>query len=179
MKKTLLIFALLLATIACREQDSICVTMTEAGTLASKLPADQAARFDVLRLKVVGPINSTDIGYIRAMAGNSVKGEATEGSLRVLDLSEAKIVKGGNVYWTDPADSYETSFILRDNTIGYDMFRECKSQRTVVLPEGITKICDGAFTRCSHLSSVNVQSTVTQIGEGYRYCTSLMHHASD
>lgn len=153
--------------------------MTEAGTLASKLPADQAARFDVLRLKVIGPINSTNIGYIRAMAGNSVKGEATEGSLRVLDLSEAKIVKGGNVYWTDPADSYETSFILRDNTIGYDMFRECKSQRTVVRPEGITKICDGAFTRCTHLSSVNVPSTVTQIGEGFRYCTSLMHHASD
>lgn len=40
MKKTLLIFALLLATIACRAQDSICVTMTGAGTLASKLPAD-------------------------------------------------------------------------------------------------------------------------------------------
>lgn len=173
MRKILLFLVIATTAITSRAQDSICATVNEPGTLNQYLPKDTSDMYDVKSLKIIGSINSTDIGYIRAMGGNASDGYKTDGRLRTLDLSEAKIVRGGNAYWTDPADAYETSSILRDNTIGYDMFRECASLRYVTLPEGITEIKDGAFTLCTNLLKVNIPSTVKKIGEGFRKCFKL------
>lgn len=173
MRKILLFLVIAASAITSRAQDSICATVNEPGTLSQYLPKDTSDMYDVKSLKIIGSINSTDIGYIRAMGGNASDGYKTDGRLRTLDLSEAKIVRGGNAYWTDPADAYETSSILRDNTIGYDMFRECASLRYVTLPEGITEIKDGAFTSCTDLRKVNIPSTVKKIGEGFRNCHKL------
>ena len=49
-----------------------------------------------------------------------------------------------------------------------------KNQREVVIPEGYTKIGDGAFRYCEALVSVVIPDTVTEIGEGaFRGCTAL------
>lgn len=173
MRKILLLLAIATCAISSQAQDSICARVSEPGTLNQYLPKDTSDMYDVRSLKIIGSINSTDIGYIRAMGGNATNGYKTDGTLRTLDLSEAKIVRGGNAYWTDPADAYDTSSILRDNTVGYDMFRECASLKYVTLPEGITEIKDGAFTLCTNLQKVNIPSTVKKIGEGFRKCFKL------
>ena len=59
----------------------------------------------ITNLKINGEINGTDLRLIREMAGRSVKGsdwepdEETEGKLSILDLSDAKIVSGGDPYY--------------------------------------------------------------------------------
>ncbi|MBO7722956.1 MAG: leucine-rich repeat domain-containing protein, partial [Thermoguttaceae bacterium] len=41
-----------------------------------------------------------------------------------------------------------------------------KNQREVVIPEGYTKIGDGAFRHCTSLEKVVIPNSVTEIGEG-------------
>ena len=44
----------------------------------------------------------------------------------------------------------------------------------VIIPEGVTKIGDGAFYDCTLLESVVIPKGVTEIGDGaFKYCTSL------
>ena len=46
-----------------------------------------------------------------------------------------------------------------------------KNQREVVIPEGYTKIGDGAFRYCASLEKVVIPDSVTEIGEGaFRGC---------
>ncbi len=49
-----------------------------------------------------------------------------------------------------------------------------QNQREVVIPEGYTKIGDGAFRYCEALVSVVIPNTVTEIGiRAFSGCTSL------
>ena len=44
----------------------------------------------------------------------------------------------------------------------------------VIIPEGLTKISDGAFVSCTSLKTVVIPDGVTEIGEGaFASCTSL------
>ena len=46
--------------------------------------------------------------------------------------------------------------------------------KEIVIPEGVTKIENGAFASCSALTSITIPSTVTHIGSAvFYYCTSL------
>ena len=75
----------------------ITIKLDKAGTLPDKIGSSK--KYKITNLKLVGEINGTDWEMIREMAGSDYKGNATEGKLSVLDLSEAKIVKGGNSYY--------------------------------------------------------------------------------
>lgn len=75
------------------------------------------------------------------MAGRSVKGEGlepgeeTEGKLSILDLSDAKIVGGGDPYYQDydyMEDRYNNYF-TKDNEIGFKTFWFC-DLTSVTLP---------------------------------------------
>lgn len=91
---------------------------------------------------------------IREMAGRDYSGNSTEGNLSVLDLSEAKIVKGG--------DSYFSGYYSDDNCytsndeIGEYAFKDCSRLTSLTLPAGIISISDKAFYGCSGLVSIYV-----------------------
>lgn len=72
------------------------VTVDKAGMLNDMFPTD-SVRASLGVLKVSGDINSSDLAVLRYMCGVDAKGNATKGRLNTLDLSDARIVSGGNV----------------------------------------------------------------------------------
>ncbi|MBO5541162.1 MAG: leucine-rich repeat domain-containing protein [Muribaculaceae bacterium] len=153
-----------------QQEHSLTVNVEAPGTLASYIAED--SRMNITALTVKGSINGTDLGLIRTMAGNGTDGYATEGKLESLDLSGARLVRGGDVYYNDPQgyDAYSQTF---DDVICSNSFWECKSLVSVILPEGITRISDDAFSVCTNLKSINIPSTVTKLGSAFYHCFSL------
>ena len=72
----------------------ITIKLEKAGTLPDKIGSSK--KYKITNLKIIGEINGTDLRMIREMAGSNSKGDYTDGKLSVLDLSEAKIVGGGD-----------------------------------------------------------------------------------
>ena len=64
-----------------------------------------------------------------------------------------------------------TSYYL---TIGERAFEGCEDLKEIVIPEGVTKICDGAFLGCKNLESVVLQSNNCEIGRfAFAFCKNL------
>ena len=138
-------------------------TLAKAGTLNEVLGNDY---LNITSLKVIGPLNGTDILLIRKMAGRDKFGSETNGSLVDLDISKATIVEGGNSYYRD----YYTS----NNVIGDSMFNNCDIIQTILLPNSVTSIGLRAFSGCSSLKSVTIGNSVTSIGlSAFSSCSSL------
>ena len=150
----------------------ITLKLTEAGTLPNKIGSSKKDL--ITNLKIIGEINGTDLRFIREMAGRDAEGNSTSGNLSVLDLSEARIVKGGDYYY-----SYYRSYRKKDCTtsndiIGEHAFSYCSSLTSVNIPSRVTVIEKEAFEGCSSLTSVNIPSRVTWIGdEAFNFCSSL------
>ena len=152
----------------------ITLKLTEAGTLPNKIAS---SRKDLItNLKIIGEINGTDLRFIREMAGCDVNGNSTTGNLSVLDLSEARIVEGGDYYYYytyEMNDETHWSWTSND-IIGEYTFYKCGSLKSIKLPSSVTGIGLGAFTYCSSLISVNIPSSVTDIGsDAFKNCNSL------
>ena len=144
----------------------ITIKLEEAGTLPSKI--GDTKKYKITNLKIMGEINGTDLRFIREMAGCDYKGKGTEGKLATLDLSEAKIVKGGDYYY-----NYYGCYTL-DDVIGNQAFDGCSSLTSLTLPSSVTSIGSFAFSGCSGLTSLTLPSSVTSIGESaFRGCSSL------
>jgi len=117
------------------------VVMPMAGVLQDSLSAK------AIKAKVSGNINGTDIKYLRKLI--------TEGNLASIDLTDAKIVSGGDAYY----QTYKTSL----NTVGAYAFDSFKKLVAMRLPLKITKIQDRAF-RFSGLRMIDIPDLVTTIG---------------
>ena len=156
----------------------ITINLDKAGTLPNKIASSEM--YKITNLKIIGEINGTDWNMIREMAGRDNRGYDTEGKLSVLDLSEAKIVKGGDSYYS--GDNCYTSndeigeYAFKDcsrltsltlpvgiTSIGYDAFAYCSGLTSLTLPAGITSIGEYAFSRCSGLTSLNLPAGITSI----------------
>ena len=85
----------------------ITLKLDEAGTLPDKISANEKNL--ITNLKIVGKINGTDLKFIREMAGRDFNGEKTDGKLSILDLSEAKIVAGGDAYFQSSKNYYTSN----------------------------------------------------------------------
>ena len=146
----------------------ITIKLEEAGTLPSKI--GDTKKYKITNLKIMGEINGTDLCFIREMAGRGYTGWGTEGKLTTLDLSEAKIVEGGDSYYAYDDYYYTTS----DDVIGDNAFSGCSSLTSLTLPSSVTSIGGHAFELCSGLTSLTLPSSVTSIGEfAFRYCSGL------
>ena len=145
----------------------ITIKLKEAGTLPDRI--DASKKYLITNLKLVGEINGTDWKMIREMAGSNYNGYSTEGKLSTLDLSEAKIVKGGDSYYS--GDNCYTS----NDEIGEYAFHDCSGLTSLTLPAGITRIGSYAFEGCSGLTSLTLPDGITEIGEYAFYsCSGLM-----
>ena len=149
----------------------ITIELEKAGTLPDRIGSSRKDK--ITNLKIIGEINGTDLSMIREMAGSNFYGNSTDGKLSVLDLSEAKIVEGGDGYYNDYGYDYYTS----NDVISSYAFSYCSGLTSLNLPAGITEIGDGAFRGCSGLTSLNLPAGITEIGEdafmGCRGLTSL------
>ena len=136
----------------------ITITLEKAGTLPDRIASSKKNK--ITNLKIIGEINGTDLRMIREMAGSNSNGNSTDGKLSVLDLSEAKIVNGGDSYYNDYNDNdYYTS----NDVIGSEAFRACSGLTSLTLPAGITGIGDFAFCGCSGLTSLTLPAGITKI----------------
>ena len=145
----------------------ITLKLTEAGTLPNKIGSSKKDL--ITNLKIIGEINGTDLRFIREMAGRDAEGNSTSGNLSVLDLSEARIVKGGDYYY-----SYYRSYRKKDCTtsndiIGEHAFSYCSSLTSVNIPSSVTEIGKEAFYDCNSLISINIPSSVTEIKDAVFY----------
>ena len=122
----------------------ITIQLKKAGTLPDRIASSK--KYKITNLKIIGEINGTDLCMIREMAGRNSGGNPTDGKLSVLDLSEAKIVEGGNCYYKD----YYTS----NDVIGSYAFYFCSVLTSLTLPAGFTEIGINAFFGCDGLKEV-------------------------
>ncbi len=141
------------------------VTLNEAGTLPEKI--DSVQKYSITSLKVSGPINGTDVRYLREMAGKDYGNNDTDGKLVDLDLTDAKIVEGGD------RNYYYNSYSQKNDTIGSCMFYQCKLE-SIKLPNSVASIGGSAFKGCIGLTSVTIPNSVTSIGgSAFKGCTGL------
>ena len=145
----------------------VTIKLDEAGTLPNKISYDQKNL--ITNLKIVGEVNGTDWNFIREMVGRDFKGEKTDGKLSILDLSEAKIVAGGDAY-ARFSENYYTS----NDKLGDYAFYGCSGLTSLTLPSSVTSIGRGAFHGCWKLTSLTIPSGVTSIGYyAFRGCSGL------
>ncbi len=140
------------------------VTLTTAGTLSEKIGDDQ--KLTITNLKVSGPINGTDVKYLREMAG-------TDGQLVELDLTDANIAEGGESYCSIGVDKNKKYYYTASNVIGDYMFSGC-NLKSIKLPNSVTSIGQYAFIQCTGLTSVTIGNSVTSIGKcAFVWCSGL------
>ena len=145
----------------------ITIKLDEAGTLPDRIGSSR--KYQITNLKLVGEINGTDLRMIREMAGRDYWGYVTEGNLSVLDLSEAKIVEGGDYYY-----DYYYEYYTSNDKIGDYAFYNCSRLTSLNLPDGITEIGYSTFRGCTGLTSLNLPASITTIGESAFYgCSGL------
>ena len=171
----------------------ITIKLDEAGTLPNRIGGSK--KYLITNLKIVGEVNGTDWLFIREMAGSDLCGDKTGGKLSILDLSDAKIVKGGSEYvffGYDSSRRYTSNDKLGDyafygcsgltsltipssvTSIGGEAFRDCSGLTSLTIPSSVTSIGDSAFFGCSSLTSLTIPSSVTSIGNNAFYgCSSL------
>ena len=150
----------------------VTVKVYEAGTLSEKIAYNKM--YKITNLKIIGEINGTDLRVIREMAGKDVWGKDTDGMLSVLDLSDAKIVEGGDYYnyYENLTGRYGCS--TSNDKIGNYAFEGCSGLTSITLPSGVTSIGDSAFSGCIGLTSITLPSGVTKIGNyAFEGCSGL------
>ena len=148
----------------------ITIHLEKAGTLPDRIGSSK--KYKITNLKIIGEINGTDLRMIREMAGSISYGNSTDGKLSVLDLSEAKIVEGGDSYYTDYDNN--NNYYTSNDVIGRMAFFGCSGLMSLNLPAGITEIDYGAFALCSGLTSLNLPAGITSIGyNAFEGCSGL------
>lgn len=159
------------------------INVKEAGTLHNYINNEDKWTLDAI--KVSGQINGTDIRFILEMIGYSNNPESVqEGVLTTLDLSDARIIKGGKYYYMDWSgrEYYTENDILGDYMFWYSNLQHiilpksikvigkyalgwCNELQSVKLFNNIEKLDDRAFCDSPKLQSIEVPYGVTYIGE--------------
>ena len=148
--------------------EQITIKLDKAGTLPDRISESQ--KYLITNLKIVGKVNGTDWKLIRNMAGSDFYGRETGGKLSILDLSDARIVKGGSAYYSD----YEISQCTSNDKLGDYAFYGCSRLTNLILPSSVTEIGGAAFRGCSGLTNLTIPSSITSIAEStFRGCSGL------
>ena len=127
---------------------TLVIQIEESGTLINKIEIENIV--NIQSLKVIGDINGTDVRTIRKMT-----------NLKLLNLEDANIVKGGMAYYEDNWNSWSTS----DNTISSHFFGGLDSLLCINLPHTILVLNGGPFSDCKNLRSVTIPNSITTINQ--------------
>ncbi|WP_300938122.1 leucine-rich repeat protein [Bacteroides acidifaciens] len=129
------------------------VSLINAGMLPEIIGED--GKNDYTQLSITGPLNGTDIRFIREMCGKDVRGNQTQGQLQKLDLTDALIVAGGL--------SYDESRYTTEHTIGNGMFGELDILTEIKLPENTLVIEQNAFRNCTSLTALSIPGSTKDL----------------
>lgn len=140
-------------TIVCIGQNtSDTIHVEPAGTLP-ELVGDKEA---IINLTLTGYLNGTDIKFIRSLA-----------NLQRLDISGARIVKGG--------DKYYENYLTADDVTGDYMFYNLPNLTRLVLSNHTTEIAAAALNSCTGLTEIEVPSSVKSVGKSvFGGCSQLL-----
>ena len=157
------------------------IHVATAGTLPNLISADE--KYQIEELALTGELNGTDFKLIRDMAGVSFYFKnyqgayypETNGILWSLDLSNADIVNGGEGYVIADEGSpyYNKTRTISPEDYNYKYTKsDCISTllffktklKSIILPQNVTTIEDGAFKDCSVLTSIEIPNNATSIG---------------
>ena len=169
-KKSMLIIALTLFCTASFAQTV--VTLDKAGDLSKKIKDTE--KFTITSLIVSGSINSDDVRFLREMAGRDMDGNETDGKLSSLDLSDAKIVKGGGNYIKVKIGlSFRFYNITENDVVGFYMFYNCRSLTSLKLPKTVKRIELYAMQYCKSLQKCTLPESLSEINDKAFANTSL------
>ena len=173
-----MIISCLLLSLNMQAQDDAAIIHVEtAGTLPTLIAANK--KFQITNLTLTGNLNGTDIAYIRDMAGRTFDDKQTDGKLSVLNLSDANIVSGGNVYYVEyyvVGNGYngQNRYYTSAGKIGDYAFYRCTSLTSVSLPNSVYSIGEWAFSGCTSLTNVTIGNSVYSIGDyAFSACRNL------
>lgn len=140
------------------------------GTLEQQLGKDYE---NIKELILTGELNGTDFKFLQEKMYN----------IEGLDLSEARIVSGGESYMFNGSEELYTEtdkvtdYLLCGFTkaksiklpasitsIGTGSLGSSQALTSIDIPQSVTSIGDFAFSTCTNLSSINIPETVTKIG---------------
>lgn len=152
------------------------IHVATAGTLPDLI--SESEKYTIEELTLTGELNGTDFRLLRDMAGCDYLGEETPGKLIVLDISETRIVAGGEKYVdTDNLPGSGGSFrytIDKADELPQYVFEGCKFV-SISLPTSINKISESALSNCYSLTSITIPNSVTSIGNiAFFNCSSLV-----
>lgn len=182
-------FALTVAAKAQEREAPLRITVERPGTLAEQV--GEARKYTVRALAVEGPLDGSDLRYLREMAGSDYRQQPTPGRLRHADLSRATYVRGGEPYilkdtavsvtggaHTLPAFLFRNCRIetvdlpARMDTIGTGAF-EYSRLRNIRLPEDVV-LGDWVFNRCDSLADVTFPRHLVELPQNvFRDCGKL------
>lgn len=128
------------------------VILTQAGTLSEAI--DENEKYQFPSLNIAGPLNGTDIRYLREIMGTDINGNETPGRLQVLNLNDASIVSGGM--------SYDGQRYTADDIVSRGMFAHCLWLQELTLPAGTTAVEENAFENSPSLSVLRFLSQLEE-----------------
>lgn len=144
--------------------EQLVITVEEAGTLPEVMTAIQKAA--TTDLKVIGPLNGTDLKLLRWMTGMDEYWKATTGRLVNIDLSEAEMKEGGEAFNTamgsDPASPIW--IYARENTMPEELFDGTNLQ-SIIFPNSVTAIRSAMAGTTKVTGTVTVPEGVLYVGE--------------
>lgn len=147
------------------------IEIKTAGTLSSVIPNE--IKNNITTLTISGQLNSDDIRYIREMAGRDVYGKATLGTLSTLNMSNARIVSGGDSYYIENNQGFIFPYNTDNDIIGVSFFENCNLQ-SVELPKSVLKILGKAFYKCKQLTKITIADQVSTIWfQAFAECSNL------
>ena len=141
--------------------NDVTVSLPEAGSMEYQIAPEEIIKIG--GIKIIGEINSSDIGFLNKLI-----------NLTKIDLSEATIVAGGvsNMSIPDP-DSYYT-FRTKDNTMSQYWACNLYKLTSVILPENLEVVGEGAFYGFSNLTKMIIPDSVIRIEESaFAGCSGL------
>ena len=130
------------------------VNVKKAGTLNKLLSIQE--RKEINHLIIVGFLNGSDIKLIREMCGADTRGWEVKGyNLQILDLSNVKIVAGGELYFVRATTNFPT-FYTSNDTFNNFLFYGCNNLVSIILPNGLTTWGDNVFENCKNISNIEI-----------------------
>lgn len=142
---------------------SVTLNVETPGTLSTMIASSKVS--EVTHLTLSGSINSSDVTFIRKMAGAKDKGILYSGcSLEYLDIANVTIIESPEYlnyavqhYRYRGEDRYSDNhkYSTKNNIITPYMFDNCWKLKTLILPKNVTKIEAEAFYETS-ISSITL-----------------------
>ena len=141
-----------------------------AGSLSTLISSEE--KYTIESLTLTGELNATDFKFIREMSNTE-----EEGILSKLDISNARIVAGGEtsniaigsipafkeddvlgnfaLFWAEKLEQVILPTTLKG--IGDEVFEGCKRLKSIVIPKSVVRIGFSPFYNCYKLISISVE----------------------